>query len=129
MYNGTQSEIGHVYRRQGRYPEALTVYRHTILVWQELGSQAAIAHQLECFAFVAEACGQNERSARLLGAAEALRESINSSMNPIERREYDQAVTQLHAQMDEGHFKTAWEQGRLLTVETAIQLAMEDTGE
>jgi tetratricopeptide (TPR) repeat protein len=129
MYNGTHSEIGHVYRKQGHYPEALTVYRQTIHAWQELGQYAAVAHELECFAFIAGACGQHDRAARLLGAAEALRQSINSSMTPMERREYDQAVAQLRAQMDEASLETAWQQGRLLTMEAAIQFALEGTGE
>jgi non-specific serine/threonine protein kinase len=129
MYNGTHSEIGHVYRKQGHYPEALTVYRQTIHAWQELGQYAAVAHELECFAFIAGASGQNERTAKLFGAAEALRQSINSSMTPMERPEYDQAVAQLREQMGEATFKSTWEQGRTLTMETAIQFALEDTGE
>jgi len=128
MYNSTRSEIGHVFRKQGRYPEAIAVYRHTILVWQDLGSQAAIAHQLECFAFIAGAKGQNERSARLLGAAEDLRESISSSMVPMERPEYDTFVAGLHRVMEAEMLKSAWEQGRLLSMEAAIQLALEGEG-
>ena len=128
MYNSTHSEIGHVYRRQGCYPEALTVYRQTIHAWQELGQYAAVAHQLECFAFIAGQDGQNERAVKLLGAAEALRQSLSSSMTPMERREYDPFVAGLHRVMEEDALKSAWEQGRALTMEAAIQLALEGAG-
>ena len=124
MYNGTRSEIGHILRKQGRYQEAVTIYCETIHVWQELGGHAAIAHQLECFAFIAGVSRQNERAAKLLGAAEALRQSINSSMTPMERPEYDRAVAQFRQQMDEATFQSAWEGGRSLTMDEAIQFAL-----
>jgi tetratricopeptide (TPR) repeat protein len=128
MYTGTRSEIGHVLRHQGRYKEAETIYRDTILLFQEQGQYAAIAHELECFAFIAGAVGQNERAARLLGAAEALRESINSSMTPMERPEYETFIAKLHQVMAEETLKAAWEQGRALSMEAAIQLALEGAG-
>ena len=128
MYTGTRSEIGHVLRHQGRYKEAETIYRDTILLFQEQGQYAAIAHELECFAFIAGAVGQNERAARLLGAAEALRESISSSMTPMERPEYETFIAKLHQVMAEETLKAAWEQGRALSMEAAIQLALEGAG-
>jgi hypothetical protein len=124
FYTSSRSETGHVFRIQGRYPEALTIYHETIRLWQELGQQSAAAHELECFAFIAGASGQNERAARLFGAAEALRESIGSNMTPSERREYDRAVLQLHAQTDAAALQATWAAGRALSMEQAIQLAL-----
>ena len=110
-------------RKQGRLPEALAVYRETILVWQELGQRAAIARTLECFAFVAGAQEQNERAAKLLGAAQALRELIDSSMTSLEHLEYDQAMSQLRVQMDEAALAKAWAEGRGMGMEQALELA------
>jgi len=99
----------------------------TRCAWQELGQRAAVAHELECFAFIAGASGQNERSAKLFGAAEALRELIGSPMTPLERREYDQAVSNLRTQMGEAALAKAWAEGRALTMEQAIEYALEKT--
>ncbi|HEU0294900.1 MAG TPA: adenylate/guanylate cyclase domain-containing protein [Anaerolineales bacterium] len=74
------SELAHLERRQGRFEQAKTLYRETIQEWQRLGHRAAIAHQLECFAFIAKAQEEAERAARLFGAAEILREQLNIPM-------------------------------------------------
>ena len=92
-----------------------------------MGQRAAVAHQLECFAFIAGASRQNERSTKLFGAAEVLRELIGSPMTPLERREYDQAVSNLRARIDETALAKAWAEGRALTMEQAIEYALEKT--
>jgi predicted ATPase/class 3 adenylate cyclase len=119
------SELGHALRQQGEFSEALTLYRKSILVWQELGRRAAVAHELECFAFIAGAQGQPQRAAKLLGAAEALRAACEASMTQEEREEYEQAVSQLRAQTSQADFASAWAEGRALAMEDAIAYALE----
>jgi hypothetical protein len=69
---------------------------------------------------------QEYQAARLLGAAEALRESINSHMTDDERVEYDREVSALRAQMAETAFVSAWAEGRAMTMEQAIAEALND---
>jgi predicted ATPase/class 3 adenylate cyclase len=123
MVNAMQSERAHIERQLGHYPQAIALYSKTLSVWQELGHVPALAHELECFAFIAAAQSQAHRAVCLLGAAEALRERINSPMRASERAEYDQNVTALQAQMDPQAFAVAWAEGRALTLEGAIELA------
>ncbi len=66
-----------------------------------------------------------ERATRLLGAAEALREEINIQMSQFERTEYDQQISGLQRAMDETAFSDLWSEGRLMTMEQAVQLALE----
>lgn len=122
-YIAVQSEIGHVLRKQGRYDEAGAVYRESIPRWLETGNKAAVAHELECFGSMASAQMQYERAARLFGAAEALREALNSHMTPLERPEYDQAVAALHGQMDGASLTQAWAEGRTLSMDEAVAYA------
>ena len=122
--NMVHSEFAHIDRYQGNYQQAEEAYRKTILVWQKLGHRAAVAHQLECFAFVAKAQEEPERALRLLGAAEILRERINIQMQPPERKEYDREVTGLHAMLSENEFKNYWAQGRAMTMDEAVELAL-----
>src|SRR5262249_15440261 len=68
--NMVRSELAHLERRQGHFAQAKPLYRETIQEWQQLGHRAAIAHQLECFAFLAKAQEEAERVAKLFGAAE-----------------------------------------------------------
>jgi hypothetical protein len=126
FYNSSRSETGHILRKQGRYDEAALVYGETIRAFQELGQFAAVAHELESFAFIAIAQSQVQRAARLLGAAESLRERINTPMTALERSEYDQHVAALQAQMDEPAFAAAWAEGRALTMEQAVDYALQE---
>jgi len=120
-----RSELAHVERKEGRVERAEFIYRETILEWQRLGHRAAVAHELECFAFTAKAQEEDQRAVRLLGAAEALRENIAISMNPPERVEYDQEVNDLRVNMDKYIFDQAWAEGRALTMDGAITFALE----
>jgi hypothetical protein len=119
-----QSELAHLERRQGHLTQAKPLYRETIQEWQRIGHRAAIAHELECFAFIAKAQEQDEHAARLFGAAEALRETINISMTAFERMEYDREISDLRANMDEAIFAKAWAEGRDMTMEQAIAFAL-----
>jgi len=120
-----RSELAHLERREGNFVQAKSLYRETIQEWQKIGHRAAIAHELECFAFIAKAQEEEQRAARLFGAAEILRENINIQMTPTERPEYDREVNDLHANMDKSIFENAWAEGRALTMEIAIEFALE----
>ena len=123
-----RSEIGHVERHTGNMELARSIYQETLPGWQEIGNRSAVAHQLECFGFLAIQEEEPGRAARLIGAAEALREKIVSPMTDFERIEYDQAVARLRAMLPEGEFQTLWSEGRSMTMEQAVQLALMGTG-
>jgi tetratricopeptide (TPR) repeat protein len=123
--NMIQSELAHMERYEGRYQQAEAAYRKTILGWQRLGHRAAIAHQLESFAFAAKAQSQAERAARLFGAAEKLREKISIPMSPQERLEYDGEVSELRQAMDETTCASRWAEGRAMTLEQAVAYALQ----
>jgi predicted ATPase/class 3 adenylate cyclase len=122
--NMIRSEIAHMDRFEGNYQRAIPEYRESILEWKRLGHRAAVANQLECFAFIAKAQEQPERATILFGAAEALRKLINIDMSPMERVEYQHEVADLKANMNEKDFNTAWSKGRSMTIDEAIELAI-----
>ena len=122
--NMYDSELAHMLRYEGHFQQAEAAYRDTIRAWQKLGHRAAIAHQLESFAFVARAQGRRARATRLLGAAASLREKINIPMSSLERVEYDRELAGLRAEQDEKTFAAVWAEGRGLTMDTAIEYAL-----
>lgn len=126
---GHQSGMAHVARQLGNFEEALALYRETLPDWQKIGHRGAVAHQLECFAFIAKAKEQGERAVKLMGAAEALREASLSPMTPQERVEYDNEVASMRAGMDEKTFLSFWAEGRAMTMEQAIEFALEESRE
>ncbi len=120
------SELGHIARHTGDINQANKIYTETLRSWQDLGNRAAVAHELECFGFISIAEEEPQRAIKLFGAAEALRERIQSPMTDYEQIEYDQSIAQLRAMLAEAEFNTLWAEGRAMTMEQAIQFALND---
>jgi non-specific serine/threonine protein kinase len=118
------SELAHVGRQSGALDTATALYEETILQWKDLGHRAAVANQLECLGFIARAQGQANRAARLLSAAEALRELAGAPMMAFERVEYDREVATLHEQLDDMIFASEWAAGRAMSMDQAIGYAL-----
>jgi tetratricopeptide (TPR) repeat protein len=118
------SELGHVARHTGDIIEARRIYKETLEGWQNLGNRGAVANQLECFGFLAITDEEPQHAAKLFGAAEVLREKAQSPMTDFELMEYDQSVAQLRAMLPAAEFNALWAEGRSMTMEQAIQLAL-----
>ena len=127
--NMISSELAHIERYEGHYQQARVLYKETLKEWQRIGHRAAVAHQLECIAFISKALEQSERAMRLFGAAEALREKIQINMTAQEREGYEKEVADLKANLDEKEFASLWAEGRSMTMEEAIELVLDETNE
>jgi hypothetical protein len=125
--NMVKSELAHIERYEGHFDKAEAMYRETLPEWQRIGHRAAIAHQLECFGAIAIFREQDQRAAHLFGAAEVLREKIKIPMTQPERQEYERVIASLREGMDKDAFTSAWAEGRAMSMEQAIQFALEVT--
>ena len=123
-----KSDLAHALRHEGNHHQAIPAYQETIKEWQRMGHRAAVAHQLECLAFIAKALEEAEKATKLLGAAEALRQRIEIDMNPLERQEYEKEVADLKANMNEKEFASFWTEGRSMTMDEAIEFALDTSG-
>jgi len=124
LSEASRSELAHTYRRAGELDKAMAMYRISIHGWVRSGNRGAVGHQLENVAFVLIARGENERAARLLGAAAALREAARSPMIEAERIEHDGWLTRLRAAADPAVVDQAMAAGRLLSIADAVTLAI-----
>nr|MDQ6923461.1 hypothetical protein [Pseudomonadota bacterium] len=67
---------------------------------------------------------------RIWGAVERLRTESGSPLPPKDRPVYDRRVAAARAALgDDAAFDRAWQEGRALTLEQAIELALEETVE
>jgi ATP/maltotriose-dependent transcriptional regulator MalT len=82
------------------------------------------AAYLHVAASLAGSQGKATRSARLWGAAEALREAIGTVLSPFEHHLYEPYLAAARAQLDEAAWKAAWAGGRAMTTEEAIEYAL-----
>ncbi len=115
--------LGHVVRRERSAdfgPVAHALYRDSLALYRELDGEGAGIKLLAGFARLAAAQEKPLRAARLFGALEA-----RYSPGPLERADHDQALTAARAALgDDTAFDTAWQEGRALTMEQAIELAL-----
>ena len=112
-----------VARREGDLARVAVLCREGLLIRRDLGSRSEVDEQYEALAWVATTRGQPEQAARFLGAAEALRESMGTSISPVRRADYDGLVAQVHAALSKEAFTSAWAAGRAMTMEQAIDYA------
>jgi tetratricopeptide (TPR) repeat protein len=121
-----QSGLAHALRRTGALDQAEAEYHQTIRGWQQSGNRGAVANQLESFGFLALARGNDMRAARLLAAAEALREVAEAPMTALERGGYNAEVQRLGNALEAGVFNDAWAEGHRMTADEAVAFALSE---
>src|SRR5437016_4492331 len=67
-----------------------------------------------------------ERAARLFGTAQALREAIGAPLPPVERAEHECHLAAARAALGEAAFTLAWMAGRAMSLDQAIDTAMQE---
>ena len=119
-----QFKLGNVALHQGDHVRAGTLYRESLAPIREMGDKSSLARCLEGLAGVACAQGHYEQAARILGAAEALRETTGVQRAPLGQTDYDQCMGSTRAVLGEPAFAAAWAEGRAMTLEQAIEYAL-----
>ena len=118
------SELAHVLRENGELDEPLRIYRDLLPRWKDLGHRAAVAHELECIAYILAKKDQPQRAAVILGAADGLRKLIDSVPTQKEQIEHDKEIEALRKKMDGADFERIWAEGKKLNMDEAIALAL-----
>ncbi|MBI5302036.1 MAG: tetratricopeptide repeat protein [Chloroflexi bacterium] len=107
-------------RQDGRQAE--TLYQQALALRREMGNTRGILECLRAFSRVAATEQRYEHAARLLGATAALREMLNDK----DRRSFEEDVSAVRAQLGEAAFETARAAGRAMSLEQAIEYALEN---
>jgi tetratricopeptide (TPR) repeat protein len=110
--------LGEEAQSQGKSVEAIGRYVESLALRAELGDKEGIAYCLEGLADVAGSRGQPKRAARLWGAAAALRTQIGAPLPPLERAQYEHALTATRTQFQA--FDAAFLSGQSMTLEQLI---------
>jgi predicted ATPase/class 3 adenylate cyclase len=121
---GTLGSLAMIAFEQGRVEDALVLGKQNLLACRDLGSLQGIAQSLcRNAGTFSVLLGKADTAARLLSCFEALREQIGA--DAWVARMNEQTLSAIRAQLDEGAFADAWEQGRALTVDEAVALALD----
>jgi predicted ATPase/DNA-binding SARP family transcriptional activator len=101
-------------------PAAISLLRRSLELHSELRDQWRMSSVLEDLAAIAQAQGNARQAARLLGAAEAVREAIGTVIAPCERLQHNQAATAVRTALGDEGFDAALGEGRLASVDELI---------
>jgi predicted ATPase/class 3 adenylate cyclase len=128
---GTALEnLGNVAYEQGELAAARALHVESLTLRRQVGDKLGVVISLERLAAVAASLASPLRAARIWGAAERIRAEIGSALEPKERSQLDQRVAAAgEALGDDAAFDRAWEDGRSLTLEQAIDIALKQTVE
>ncbi|GAC1566373.1 MAG: hypothetical protein NVS3B14_08140 [Ktedonobacteraceae bacterium] len=92
-------------------------YEESLGMFQREKSSHEIPACLEGMAATAVARGQAALAARLLGAAQALRESLAKPIPPVERSNVKHPISATRTHLGEQAFTVLWEEGRIMSLE------------
>ncbi|MFN8475838.1 MAG: tetratricopeptide repeat protein [Anaerolineae bacterium] len=120
----TLHDLGFLAAAHGAYELAGARFAQSLVLFHELGDRRNEAKCLEGLAGVAAALHDPERSARLLGAAESLRDKMESPLPPSYRAAYERTVASVRKELDTNALGQAWAAGKVMTLEAAVAYAL-----
>jgi DNA-binding CsgD family transcriptional regulator len=115
-----------VAQRRGDVEAAEAWARSTLAFSLEIGSRGGISQSFSSLSWVARARGDPERAGRILGATEALLETLGRRRPRASQDLHDAEVARLRKALGEQGLATAWATGRAMTLDQAVDYAQHD---
>ncbi len=115
--------LGMTFSHLGDADGARTLLTESLTLRHTIGDQLGIAESVNALASLAQHEGDKARSVQLWGAASTLREAIGAVLSPHQREELDRDIAVMRDALGAERFTTAWETGRGMTADEAIQFA------
>jgi len=97
------------------------------LIVREVGDRVEAADILSRFASILASTGRAATAARLLSCNQAEREQFGGTRFWVTPRN-DETLAAIRAQLDDDALDAAWEEGKHLSVEEAVALAVASSG-
>jgi tetratricopeptide (TPR) repeat protein len=116
--------LGSVALDQGDYKRASAFFVQGLSLCGELGDKYISQQCLQGLARAASGTGHYERAVRLFGAAEVLRETLGFHSYPVDQAGHDQCVISTRAAFGDDAFAAVWAEGRAMTLEQAVEYAL-----
>jgi predicted ATPase len=116
--------VSYAARADSRFDDAITALEDVLRIDRDQGSLLQTSFDVCRFALVLTDVGDAERAATLLGAAEAIRVAIGAAWAPWMATTVEETRARAVAQLGEDTFAGAWDDGKKLTADEAIALAL-----
>ena len=112
---------------EGRVEDAISMLKESYRIYRDLGHMSEIAVVLGRFAAAVAREGRAGAAARLLSSSEALTEEIGAAVAWWVATRNERTLITIRTQLDEAAVAEAWEQGRALTADEAVALALDSS--
>ena len=120
--------LANLARLDGDLEKARALYRESLNLLRELRDQWRLPVWLYSVGLLAHQTGYHSEGVRLIIAAGTSYYSIETLLDPAECAEGKVAFSTAHAELGADGFAADWSTGESLSVETAIELALETLG-
>ncbi len=122
-----QNALGKIALKLGNHERAMTLFKESLTLRRDFADRRGIPECLEGLAGVAGGQAKPILAARLLGAAEIMRETIGTPLPPSDGAEYARQVSAAGAALGQEGLAAAWAEGRAMSLEQAIERALKET--
>ena len=119
--------LGQLAWHQGEFEKATELCKESLKLDLELGDERAVIACLSAFAGIALTRGNDVLAAQLFGAVSALLDDRTIRLLPTDRMEYERNISSLRSQLDLATLEKAWTKGAEMTMERALEFALEET--
>jgi tetratricopeptide (TPR) repeat protein len=116
--------LGLITLQQGDYALSRSNFEQSLELQWELGHSTGAVYALVGLGALSVRSGQSERGTKLLAAAEALAEEVGMFMENEERAVFEQAIATARQQSGEEVFRSAWDEGRKMSGQQAVDYAL-----
>ena len=123
-WNFAEYSLGMIALHQNDYPLARQRFTDYFKLARTIYEKFSACDLLTGLAAVAAGTSQPERAAKLHGAAQAIFETTDYQISPFNRAEFDRHMEIAREQLGEERFAALQAEGRALTLEQAIELAL-----
>ncbi|MCW5854165.1 MAG: hypothetical protein KIT87_29120, partial [Anaerolineae bacterium] len=125
---GHLTQLGWLAVEAGDYGRGQSLFQESMTIRVQSGQKSALPAGLEGYAILAAAMGQSARAARLIGAAQALREAVHVPLPSYEADVIERWLAPARARLSAPVFETALAEGRAMPLEQAVAYALEEPG-
>lgn len=119
--------MGYAAFHQGNLAKAESSFVESLSLNQEVGHQLAMTACVAALAATIGARGERVRAIELFSAVDSSLRAMNYRLFYPDRIEYQRNLAEVRSNLDEATFNAAWEEGRGMTLESAVDYALEAT--
>jgi len=118
--------LAYAYSKRGEEQKARLFFHEALQSFRIAEDTGAMGFIMEGIASLAITQGKYERAVRLLAWADVMHEQIGAPRPPVEQASIERDLAMIHSQIENANFAKLSAEGRAMTVEEALALALED---